>query len=204
MGYIKIVDIKKYDSLARFSSYWYQINEIVSFNPGSILEVGVGTGFTSNYLKNLGYEVTTLDKDSERKPNIIGDVKSTSLPNDQFEMSCAFEVLEHMSYESALEALKELRRVSSHHVVISLPIASKYIKLDISFPRIKKLWTLKYQVRAPLYHGHVWELGQQGYDVKKFKDDLESLGYKIVYSYRIFANPRHYMLVLSTWKSYNN
>jgi len=36
---------KSYDTKARFISYWHQIDEIVQFNPTTILEIGIGNGF---------------------------------------------------------------------------------------------------------------------------------------------------------------
>jgi len=50
--------VNSYDSKGRFISYWYQINEIIKLNPKKVLEIGIGNGFVSKYLK-------------ERKVNIL-------------------------------------------------------------------------------------------------------------------------------------
>ncbi|MCK5766962.1 MAG: hypothetical protein KAH35_01115 [Candidatus Atribacteria bacterium] len=42
---------KSYDTKERFISYWHQVNEIVRLEPDSLLEIGIGSGFASKYLK---------------------------------------------------------------------------------------------------------------------------------------------------------
>ncbi len=50
-----------YDTKERFCSYWCQIHEVLSLNPGEVLEVGIGNGFVSRYLRDRGVNVITLD-----------------------------------------------------------------------------------------------------------------------------------------------
>ena len=45
---------KSYDTKERFISYWHQVNEIVRLEPDSVLEIGIGSGFVSKYLKEKG------------------------------------------------------------------------------------------------------------------------------------------------------
>ncbi len=64
----------KYDSKERFCSYWHQINEITKLKPEKVLEVGIGNGFVSDYLKKRNFNVTTVDIDKDLKPDIVGSV----------------------------------------------------------------------------------------------------------------------------------
>lgn len=40
-----------YDEKARWISYWHQINEVLKTNARTVLEVGIGNGTVSDYLK---------------------------------------------------------------------------------------------------------------------------------------------------------
>ena len=52
--------------------YWYQqkiMEGFAEWNKGeTMLEIGVGSGFTSNYCRNKGFKVTTLDIVDDKKP----------------------------------------------------------------------------------------------------------------------------------------
>lgn len=48
---------KTYDSKGRFCSYWHQIDEIISLKPKEVLEIEIGNGFVSKYLKGRGVNV---------------------------------------------------------------------------------------------------------------------------------------------------
>jgi len=65
---------KEYDKKSRFISYWHQINEIIKLNPKRVLEIGVGNGFISKYLKERGVNVITLDIDKRLNPDVTGSI----------------------------------------------------------------------------------------------------------------------------------
>jgi 2-polyprenyl-3-methyl-5-hydroxy-6-metoxy-1,4-benzoquinol methylase len=68
----------------------------------------------------LGYEISTIDLDPENNPDF--DCKISELePSDQFDVVCAFEVLEHMPYQSSLEMFQEMARLSKKWTLISVP-----------------------------------------------------------------------------------
>ena len=75
---------KKYDDLERFISYFYQTDLARSLEPKKILEIGMGSGFFSDYLKKLGYSVTTCDFDKNLDPDIVADIRSLPIQNGEF------------------------------------------------------------------------------------------------------------------------
>ena len=73
-----------YDSKGRFCSYWHQISEILSVRPEKILEIGMGNGFVSNYLKERGLNIVTLDINRRLKPDLLGTILSLPFVNESF------------------------------------------------------------------------------------------------------------------------
>ena len=91
---------KSYDTKARFISYWHQIDEIVQFNPTTILEIGIGNGFVSDYLKKRSYYIKTIDIDERLNPDYIGNVLNLPFDDNSFQVVSCCEVLEHIPYEN--------------------------------------------------------------------------------------------------------
>ncbi|MHC4153412.1 MAG: class I SAM-dependent methyltransferase [Planctomycetota bacterium] len=87
----------------------------------SFLEVGPGPGFLTALLTKLGMDVRTVDSDRSLKPDIIGDVLNLPCPNEAYDVVCAFQVLEHLPFESVSAALSEMNRVSRGKVIFSVP-----------------------------------------------------------------------------------
>lgn len=186
-----------YDSKRRFVSYWHQIQEVMRRNPASVLEVGIGNGFISRYLRNHGVSVITVDKERNLLPDIVADITALPFRENSFEVATACEVLEHIPYTEALRALKELRRVASLHVILSLPDATHAVSFQFPIPFIKKvkmLITIPYLF--PRHHtvtksGHQWEIGKKGYPLSHITHDFEETGLKLIKTYRVFENPYH-------------
>ena len=54
-----------YDEFHRWVSYWYQIQSVARTQSQKLLEIGLGSGVLSSYLRTrLGLEVTTFDFDA--------------------------------------------------------------------------------------------------------------------------------------------
>jgi hypothetical protein len=129
-----------HDTKGRFCSYWHQI--ISSCNTRRVLEIGVGNGFTSRYLNERGFEISTLDIDPELHPTHVGSVTDMPLESESFPCVACFEVLEHLPFEHFATGLSEIHRVTSEAAVISLPDASRSYCLFAGLPRgikIKRL-----------------------------------------------------------------
>src|SRR4030042_4980331 len=97
----------------RWSSYWYQIKEILNCHPRTVLEVGVGQKVVGSYIKNnTDIKYVCIDTAEDLKPDIIGNLEKIQMAEGSFDVVCAFEVLEHLPYEKFIPCLKELIRVS--------------------------------------------------------------------------------------------
>ena len=177
---------KKYNTLGRFISYFYQVDLItdcVGSHDDNLLEIGVGGGLVSDHLRKTGLNVTTCDFDESLEPDIVADVRSVPFTDDSFEIVTAFEVLEHVPFDDFATALQELRRVSSKIVLISLPYRSTYAEFVIRFPFIQTLLKkdfLSIFVRFPWFFKgfkssgqHYWEIDGYNYRLGKVKKTLK-------------------------------
>ncbi len=101
--------------------------------PQSILDVGCGEGvLTREWAERLGAgRVVGIDLDDPKlhgewakraRPNLefcVEEATSLSFADDEFDMACAIEVLEHVPDPRATVA--EMARVASRHLLVSVP-----------------------------------------------------------------------------------
>lgn len=191
-----------YDTKKRFISYWHQLEAIYKTNYKKVLEIGVGNGFVSNYLDEHGFDISTLDIDERLEPTKVGSVLDIPFDDNKFEVVTCFEVLEHLPFEQVPVAVKELKRVASQKVIISLPDRTLCYKLGIKLPIIKdRKWMIsipRLLAKKHTFDGqHHWELGKKSYPVSRFKNLLEQHGLNIESFYRIYEVPSHHFFVLS-------
>jgi len=190
-----------YDSKERFCSYWHQINEVLLSKPEKVLEVGLGNGFVSEYLRKRGLKITTLDSDKRLNPDVVGSVLELPFADESFNVVTCCEVLEHLPYEDFNKALSAIFRVSKSYAVLSIPEASRVYRLNVQIPRvgeIKKLVSLPGLRKAvPNFDGeHYWEIGMVNYSLDKIINDIKKMGFKIERTYRVFEIPYHRFFVL--------
>lgn len=190
---------EKYCYISRWSSYFYQIREILELKTKNVLEIGVGDGVLRDYMKNnADIEYTSVDLNEGLKPDIIGTVEKISLADNSFDAVCVFEVLEHLPFEKFEKILKELKRVSRQYVIISLPHFGPPVKLLIKIPCLKEF---KMSFKIPFYKKHVfggehyWEVGKKGYKPKKIMKILKD-SFSVKKDFIPFENQYHHFYVL--------
>ena len=190
-----------YDSKKRFCSYWHQINEIISLKPKKVLEIGIGNGFVTRYLRDKELNVTTLDIAHELRPDVAGAVLAIPFKNCSFDVVVCCEVLEHLPYSEFSKALKEIHRVSRKHVVLSLPDVTTVYRINIELPRIGPIKKL---ISHPFYRStrhkfdgeHYWEIGKTGYSLKRIELNIRQSGLSIIKTYRVFEFCYHRFFLL--------
>ena len=199
---------KKYDDLSRFISYFYQVDLVavsVGDSGAKILEVGIGNGTVSDYLKKLGFSVTTCDFDQALKPDVVADVRKLPFPDNSFDAVMACEVLEHLPFEDFEIAIKELARVSRKSVVISLPYKSTYFEVALKLPLIRTIFRrpfLDFLIRLPLPFGgikvsgqHYWEIDLWRTPLRRVRAALRRYG-RVIREVKPVLNHYHYFFVL--------
>lgn len=193
---------KNYDFKERFISYWYQIEEILRFQQDSILEIGIGNRFVSDYLKKRELNMTTLDIDIALNPDCAGSVLNIPFAERAFHTIAGFELLEHIPYKDFKNALREMKRVSKRNILISLPDVTPVVKFCFFLPRIgEKKMSFSFPLipaRKHKYDGeHFWEIGKKGYSLKRVLKDIQSVGFRLVKTYRLYKFHYHRFIILT-------
>ena len=190
-----------YDSKRRFASYWHQIREIITRQPKRVLEVGMGNGFVSRYVREQGIELTTVDIEAALRPDIVADVSNLPFSDALYNIVTAYEVLEHMPYEKSLLGFQELQRVSSEWVLISLPDATHAFRFALTIPHfgyVQKVLSAPFLLprQKPYAKSHEWEIGIKQYPLKRILADIKSTGLQLIKTYRVYENPYHRFFIL--------
>ncbi len=199
---------RKYFTLERFVNYFNQLKLILEKKPKKILEIGVGDGTVSSYLRNANYDIITCDFDKNLKSDVLGDIRALPFADNIFDFVFACEVVEHLPFSDFDKALLELKRVSSKNVLISIPYNRNV--LEISFV-LKNLFlrkiNKKMQVRVALNNfykeinfeingQHYWEMGAKNYSKKKIFTSIKKY-FKIEQSFSPHGDSNHYFFLLS-------
>jgi hypothetical protein len=114
--------IHKLERESRWRLYWQQQKQMDGLlRPGqTLLEIGPGNGFTSGYLRGQGFEVTTLDIDPGKRPDIVANVATYDFPRT-YDAVLAFEVFEHIPFDKFEQVVHRLAGVARDYVFVSLP-----------------------------------------------------------------------------------
>jgi len=99
--------------------------EMVPDGVHSALDVGCGDGRISNGLRQL-CAVVSVDLSEPALLNVGGLAVRASasrlpFPDGSFDLVCCTEVLEHLTDDDYAATLSELKRVTSHYVLLSVP-----------------------------------------------------------------------------------
>lgn len=188
-----------YVDKARWASLWHQLDELIRLRPSSVLEVGPGPGLLKSIAAILGISVETIDHDPDLHPDFVGSVTALPFENDSYDVVCAFQVLEHLPYPSAVDAFRELTRVSRGTVLISLPDARPVWRFCFTIPL---LGSFDFSIQRPILRRpihkfvgeHHWEIENRGYGLEKVGADL-SQHCPLARTYRVPENPYHRFMV---------
>ena len=134
------------------------------FTDPTILEVGKGNGFVSDFFKKANFSITTFDINANLEPDIVGNIlEMNSLVSSKPDLILCFEVLEHIDFEYFDKSLEQLRLSTGKYVIITLPEFKKFfgVNMQIRFPKFKVFSLplfLKIRGNKQLGSGHFWEI----------------------------------------------
>jgi hypothetical protein len=179
-----------------------------------VLEVGPGEGYCAKNLRELELRYDTLDFETTHSPTIVADF-ATYQPNledsQRYDLTCAFQVLEHMPYAIFKQNLLKLKAMSKKYVFISLPYSCRGFSVTLNrqngqhkSQRRKydfyvgtnlpnRRYRAEYMDEFP-WAVHYWEIGRKGFKLDKVLSDIESTGLKVIKRFHS-QNPFHYFVL---------
>jgi uncharacterized UPF0146 family protein len=175
--------INKLENEEHWRLYWKQqqvMQDHLKYGD-TILEIGVGTSFTANYLKSKKFSVTTFDIDKEKKPDIVGNLVTYDWNNIRYDHILAFEVFEHIPFDEFKKVLIKLKKVCKKNIFISLPINEKILfEIEYKIPKFKKnILKLSIKKNKITTQNHFWEIGYSKYSEVFIENMFIEQGYKL-------------------------
>ncbi|MFW3615171.1 class I SAM-dependent methyltransferase [Billgrantia antri] len=115
---------QRYNSKQRMLAYWHQLKLIEECRPATLLEVGVGSGIVTAYLRHQGVSVTTLDINPALRPDHVGSIlrPPPALAERRFDVVLCSRVLHHLPFDEFPQALSMLSRLTERHCLLTLPV----------------------------------------------------------------------------------
>jgi SAM-dependent methyltransferase len=154
-----------YFSLSQLYAMTQQIHDIHKLQPKSILEIGIGNGFVSSFIKRAGYQVTTADINPALAPDICCPISELRkyVNQHEFDLVVCCEVLEHMPFEDFRANIETICEVGNR-LYMTLPNHNKSFGFGgfLKLPRIEPMFVNAY-VDMPsnraVTEEHFWEVG---------------------------------------------
>jgi SAM-dependent methyltransferase len=182
--------IHELESADHWLLYWQQqkLMEGRLKSGDRILEIGVGSGFTANYLRSKGYSVTTLDIDAEKKPDIRANIVTYPFP-EEFDNILAFEVFEHIPFKEFQQLITGLRNACRSYLFLSVPRNERVrSRVSIKLPKLReRVWewtTGKGGITEP---HHFWEIDHAGITAQIFEKTIEEARFELTHKQKVLS-----------------
>jgi len=174
--------------------YWRQEKLMQNYIESGqhILEIGLGSGFTANYLRSKGFKVTTIDIDKEKSPDILANIVEYNF-TEIYDHVLAFEVFEHIPFTEFQKIIKKISMICKNFLFLSVPRNERrLLRCEFDLPkfghRILEIKTLKKKIST---EHHFWELDDGNISTKDFEKVLIRAGYRLNHSDQAFSQ-RYY------------
>jgi len=172
------------ESKQHWEYYWYQQKLMQSRidKEAKILEVGVGSGFTANYMKSQGFTLNTVDIDAQKKPDFVMNIVEMDKSLDSYDVLLAFNIFEHLPFNDFLRVLDHLSVSSIHKLFIGLPLFRKivmegFFRVSVVPPLRFNISMNKRKIKAEHHH---WELGYKDFTLKRIRHEMHERAFQLM------------------------
>jgi SAM-dependent methyltransferase len=195
--------LRRYVDAGRWASLWQQVQTVDALAPQRVLEIGPGPGLFKRLATQMGLHVETLDLDPALEPDHVDSATSLPFADGQFDVVCAFQMLEHLPYEESLRVLAEMSRVARLGVVVSVPDIRPVWRYMVHLPRVgERRWLLPRPFWQPQPHQfdgeHHWEVGKLETPLVRVQADFAaSARWPLRRTWRMFEDPYYRFFVFA-------
>lgn len=154
-----------YYNFKTMMSMVFQMRAVLSLQPASILEIGKGNGFVSEFISKSGHKITTFDINKKLKPDVVGSIENLEkyFSENKFDCVLCGEVLEHLPFENFEKYISKMSRITSKWLVLTLPNAHNIIADYQGTLKLPKIERINYGFYLTLGHkkipfDHHWEI----------------------------------------------
>lgn len=186
----------------RWISVWHQLNEVIAQRPKTVLEIGPGPGIFKSTATAFGLNVKTLDIDPDLKPDYIASATEIPIADYSVDVVCAFQVLEHLPFETSMVALKEMYRISRKAILISLPDVKTSWASTLTIPKLGTFHVVlprpRFKPKPHQFDGqHYWEISKREYSLKRVTSEIQkSTPNCTIRTYRVHENQYHRFFII--------
>lgn len=170
--------------------YWRQEKIMQGFvvRGQHVLEMGVGSGFTANYLRSKGIDVTTIDIDAEKRPDIVANIVKYPFV-DSYDHILAFEIFEHVPFDAFRNVLERIVHVCKGNLFLSVPRNQvRWFMISVQLP---KSGSHSFSIKTPRgkikEKSHFWEVGHNGITRSKLESTFREAGFEILAQEEAFS-----------------
>jgi len=186
--------INQLETRNQWNLYWMQQHIMQPYikKDHNLVELGVGSGFTSNYLKSRGFSIKTIDIDPAKNPDIVCDATNWN-PSEYYNGFLAFQVFEHMPFEIFEKTIKNLSNLKVEYLYISVPhnfMSKKSLVRGNIY--LAKLGKFDLELRWPPFgskkiktRSHFWELNDKSISMDRYLNVYKDAGYKRILDERV-------------------
>ena len=185
----------------RLASYWHQVREVSSFAPSTALCIGPGNSFVTRWLEDLDIRVFSVEYIDSRVADVRGDVRRLPFRTASADVVLCPQVLEHVPWADVPAAVTELGRIARLGLVVTLPRSRRRLAAQVNLPMLGPR-RLAVELRGSERRGiispeeHHWEIDQPPQPLAAVERLLQSTGFRLVRSYRVWELDYHHVFVL--------
>lgn len=92
-----------------------------------------------NAASNFGFHVETINLAAKLKPDHVGEANALPFEHSVFDVTCSFQMLEHLPNNFSLDAFREMVRISKKAIIISRPDAEAFSSCKFGFQKWRTL-----------------------------------------------------------------